>query len=278
MRKRLLGYAVAIVVGYLLILLLVRVFEPKLIFFPDYPGRLSGEWRPRDLPVQDVWIKTHDGVTLHAWWIPNPRAQVTFLAFHGNAANIANRAELYRFLWTSPANVLAVEYRGYGRSEGEPSERGFYRDADAAYAYLVQEQHRPANQIISFGQSLGSAVAVDLASRRAVAGVVLEGSFPSARAVAQKVYWFLPGIGLVGKSKFDTAKKLSNVGVPILIVHCVSDPVISFSFGEEVYRRAREPKFFLRVAGECHEEASLFASEKYRAELGRFLQGVIPGR
>ena len=273
-----LGYAAAIVIGYLLILLLVRVFESKLVFFPDYPGRLTGEWQPRGLPVQDAWIKTHDGVALHAWWIPNSHAQVTFLAFHGNAANIANRAELYRFLWMLPANVLAVEYRGYGRSEGKPSEAGLYRDADATYDYLVREQHTPAEQIISFGQSLGSAVAVDLASRRTVAGIVLEGSFPSARAVAQKVYWFLPGIGLVARSKFDTAKKLSRVRVPILIVHCVSDPVVSFSLGEEVYRQAQEPKSFLRVEGECHEEASLSAPEKYRAELGRFLRSVRPGR
>lgn len=272
------GYAAAIVVGYLLILLLVRVFEPKLIFFPDYPGRLTGEWHPRELPVQDAWIKTRDGVTLHGWWIPNPHAQVTFLAFHGNAANIANRAELYRFLWATPANVLAVEYRGYGRSEGKASEAGLYLDADAAYDYLVQEKNTPPDRLISFGQSLGSAVAVDLASRRTVAGIVLEGSFPSARAVARKVYWFLPGISLVGKSKFDTAKKLASVRVPILIVHCVRDPVVSFSLGEEVYRRAQEPKFFLRVEGECHEEASLFAPEKYRAELGRFLQSVTPRR
>ncbi len=272
------GYAATIALGYLLILLLLRVFEPKLIFFPDYPGRLTGEWHPKGLPVQDTWIKTQDGVTLHAWWIPSPQARVTFLAFHGNAANIANRAELYRFLWTLPANVLAVEYRGYGRSEGKPSETGLYRDADAAYDYLVQEQHIPAERIISFGQSLGSAVAADLASRRTVAGVVLEGSFPSARAVAQKVYWFLPGISLVGKSKFDTAKKLASVRVPILIVHCVRDPVVSFSLGEEVYRQAQEPKFFLKVEGECHEEASLFAPETYRAELSRFLQSVSPAR
>lgn len=270
-----LSTAATVAVAYLLILLLMRLFESRLIFFPNTPGRLSGDWHPPGLPIEDVWIQTGDGLKLHGWWIPNPQAQVTFLAFHGNAANIANRAEAYRFLWTSPANVLAVEYRGYGRSEGEPSEAGLYRDAAAAYDYLVEQRRLPADRIVAFGQSLGSAVAADLASRRTVAGMVLEGSFPSARAVAQRVYWFLPGIGLVGKSKFDTASKLLYIRAPILIVHCARDPVVSFSLGEEVYRRAREPKFFLRVEGDCHEEASLFASEKYRAALGAFLQTLL---
>ena len=122
--------------AYLIVLILIRVFETHLIFFPDYPGRLAGDWTPRGLSVQDVRLRSEDGVQLHAWWIPTDKAKFTFLAFHGNAGNITDRAEVYKFLAELPANVLAVEYRGYGRSEGSPSENGVYLDAQGAYEYL----------------------------------------------------------------------------------------------------------------------------------------------
>jgi len=268
---RIRGYAIAILVAYLLILLLLRIFESKLIFFPNYPGRLTGDWQPHGLPIQDVWIETPDGVKLHSWWVPNPGAKFTFLAFHGNAANIANRADLYRFLWNLPANVLAVEYRGYGRSDGEPSEQGLYRDGEAAYDYLLRNRAIKPEQIVSFGQSLGTAVAVDLATKRKVRGIVLEAPFPSTRAVAKKAYPFLPGAGWVAKSKFDTARKLASVNVPILIVHCSNDPVLPSPLSEDVFHAAHDPKSFFEIQGMCHEEASLVSPERYAAQLQDFL-------
>jgi len=260
--------------AYLVILLLLRVFEHNLIYFPDYPGRLSGDWQPRDLPIEDVWLQTADGAKLHAWWIPNQTAEFTFVAFHGNAANIAARADVYRFLHALPAHVLAVEYRGYGRSEGSPSEAGLYLDAQAAYDHLIGQRGIAPRRIISYGQSLGTAVAADLAAKREVGGVLLEAPFPSTRAVVRRVYWFLPGAELVARSKFDTTKKLAGAHSPILIVHCAHDPVLAFSLGEKVYARAPEPKFLWRVEGECHEEASLIAPKEYRAQLLAFLVRV----
>jgi hypothetical protein len=114
LRSRLSMFLLYILIAYALLLALVRIFESRLIFFPDYPGRLEGDWHPRVLPVQDVWLTASDGTKLHAWWIPNDNAKFTFLAFHGNAANIANRAPVYEFLRHTPANVFALEYRGYG--------------------------------------------------------------------------------------------------------------------------------------------------------------------
>jgi fermentation-respiration switch protein FrsA (DUF1100 family) len=269
--KSVLGLVTMMAVAYLVILFLFRVFENRFIYFPNYPGRLSGDWRPEGLPVQDVWLQTADGVKLHAWWIKGEGAEFTFLAFHGNAANIANRADIYRFLRDLPANVLAVEYRGYGRSGGKSDEAGLYRDAEAAYNYLVRERAIAPSRIIAFGGSLGTAVAVDLAAKQEVGGVVLEAPFASAKAVARRVYPFLPGLGLIAGSKFDTAAKLAKVHRPILVIHCARDPVLPFALGEEVYRLAREPKFFLRIEGACHEEASQVAPAEYRAKLGAFL-------
>ncbi len=243
--SRLLNLLLAILVGYLLVLVLVRIFEPRLIFFPNYPDRLDGDWHPRALPVQDVWLAASDGVKLHAWWIPHDNAKFTFLAFHGNASNIANRAPTYEFLRSTPANVLALEYRGYGHSEGKPGEAGVYRDAEAAYEYLVNIKGIDRKAVISFGQSLGSAVATHLAARRQVAGVVLEAPF-----------W------------------VKEIHAPILIVHCDQDPVIPFRFGQDVYDAALPPKNFLRINGYCHEESSLIAPTQYRTALQEFLNSL----
>src|SRR5208282_4491381 len=137
LRKRRSMFLLYILLAYVLLLVLVRLFERRMIFFPDYPGRLEGYWHPRKLGPEDVWITAADGTRLHAWWVPNANAKFTFLAFHGNASNIANRAPTYEFLRDTPANVLALEYRGYGHSEGKPTEAGLYLDAEAAYQYLV---------------------------------------------------------------------------------------------------------------------------------------------
>jgi fermentation-respiration switch protein FrsA (DUF1100 family) len=241
-RSRLLNLLLTILVAYLLVLALVRMFESRLIFFPNYPNRLEGDWNPRALPVQDVWLTASDGVKLHAWWIPHRDAKFTFLAFHGNASNIANRASIYEFLHSTPANVFALEYRGYGHSEGKPDEAGVYRDAEAAYEYLVNTKGIDRKAIISFGQSLGTAVATRLAARHQVAGLVLEAPFPSASRVAHKVFWFLPGVSLLVHGQFDTQEWLKEIHTPILIVHCDQDPVIPFQFGQEVYNATLLPK------------------------------------
>lgn len=269
--RRFVNILLTILIGYVIALLVLRLFESHLLFFPDYPGRLEGDWHPRTLPVEDVWLKAADGTKLHAWWIPNKDAKFTFLAFHGNASNIANRASVYEFLRDTPANVFALEYRGYGHSAGKPSESGIYLDAQAAHQYLVDVQKIDPKKIISFGQSLGTAVAANLAYRLPVGAVVLEAPFPSASAVARKVFWFLPGIQFFVRGQLNTAVRLQHTGAPLLVVHCAQDPVIPFEFGQTVYDGAPEPKHFLKIENECHEEASIVSPSKYRDALNDFL-------
>jgi fermentation-respiration switch protein FrsA (DUF1100 family) len=270
-RARLVNILLTILIGYTAALLAIRLFESHLIFFPDYPGRLEGDWHPRNLPVQDVWVTSSDGTKLHAWWIPNDQAKFTLLAFHGNASNIANRAGTYAFLRDTPANVFALEYRGYGHSEGSPSEAGIYRDADATYQYLLNTRGIDPKTIVSFGQSLGTAVAADLAAHRRVAAVILEAPFPSAARLARKLFWFLPGIELFVHGQLNTTANLNKSSAPVLIVHCTQDPVIPYRFGKAVYDSAPSPKKFLQIDGLCHEESSLIAPSKYRATLQEFL-------
>jgi uncharacterized protein len=274
LQRRLLSHVVTILIAYLAVLALVRIFESHFIFFPNYPSRLDGDWHPRGLNVQDVWLTTSDGIKLHAWWIPGENARFTFLAFHGNASNIANRAPVYEFLRSIGANVFAVEYRGYGRSQGKPSESGVYRDADAAYEYVVNAKQIDPKTIISFGQSLGTAVATHLAAHRQVAGLVLEAPFPSASRVAGKVFWFLPGVSLLVHGQFDTKDWIKEIHAPVLIVHCTDDPVIPIQFGQKVFDAANPPKSFLRINGSCHEEASIIAPNRYREALQSFLDSL----
>jgi len=278
LRYRVSMFLLWILVAYVLLLLIVRAFEGRLIFFPDYPGRLEGDWHPHRLAPQDVWLTSSDGTRLHCWWISKPNARFTFLAFHGNASNIANRAPTYEFLSNTPANILALEYRGYGHSQGKPSEAGIYMDAEAAYQYLVKQRRLDPKSIISFGQSLGTAVATHLAANRTVGGVILEAPFPSAARVASKLYWFLPGLSLLMHGQLDTESNLRKIGAPVLVVHCVHDPVIPFQFGEQVYTSAHAPKQFVQINGSCHEEASLVDPVQYDSALQSFLGSLTAAR
>ena len=268
------SYFLTIVVAYLLVLALARVFESRLVFFPNYPGRLDGEWHPRGLNVGTFGSRPLTVSSSTRGWVPDDKARFTFLAFHGNASNIANRAPTYEFLHDTHVNVFALEYRGYGHSEGKPSEAGFYHDAEAAYEYLVNTKGIDRKVIISFGQSLGTAVATHLAAHSEVAGVVLEAPFPSASRVAHKAFWFLPGVSLLVRGQFNSQIWLKEIRAPILIVHCNQDPVIPFQFGQEVYAAALPPKTFLQISGYCHEESSLIAPTQYRTALLHFLNNL----
>ena len=272
--KRLSMFLLYLFVAYIVLLIVVRLVENRMIFFPNYPNRLEGDWHPRALAPDDVWLTSSDGTKLHAWWISNPAAKFTFLAFHGNASNIANRDATYEFLRDVPGNVLALEYRGYGHSEGKPSELGLYLDADAAYQFLIDTKRLDPKSILSFGQSLGTAVATDLAAHRRVGGLILEAPLPSASRAASKLFWFLPGMNLLVYSQFDTIGKLKKVTAPVMVVQCTHDPVLPLQFGQEVYKAAPLPKRSLWIEGECHEESSLIAPVKYRSALQQFLASL----
>jgi fermentation-respiration switch protein FrsA (DUF1100 family) len=266
--------AVTLPVAYVIVLLLIRFLEPHFLFFPNYPDRLGGDWNPRALERQEVWFNATDGTRLYGWWAPADNAKFTFLAFHGNAGNIADRTYLYEFLRATPANVFAVEYRGYGRSEGSPTETGLYQDADAALKYLIEVKRLERKQIIVFGQSLGTAVATHVASQNKVGGLILEAPFPSASAVAQHTFWFLPGISLLVYSQLDTEKRIKQLDAPLLVVHCEQDPVIPLQFGQKVYEAAHPPKSFVLIKSSCHEESALIAPIEYRNALQTYLQSA----
>lgn len=270
-------FLILIATLYVLLLVLIRASESAFIYFPNTPGRLDGDWHPQTMPVQEVWLTTSDGTKIHTWWILTEHAKFTFITFHGNAGNITHRAYAYQFLRQLPANVLAVEYQGYGRSEGSPSEAGLYRDAEAGFQYLVTTRGLDPHTIISYGQSLGTTVAAHLAAERPVGGVVLEAPLPSLSIAARKFMWYLRGLGLLAHGQFDTIRRVKKINAPILIVQCDHDPVLPVEFGREVAEASHPRSTFLELKGDCHEEASLVAPEIYREALLQFLTS-IPAR
>ena len=267
------GLGRAVLLGLLVGILFLRLFEDRFIFFPDRytPEDLKPE--AHGVQAEDVYFLTGDGVRLHGWWAPAADARFTVLYFHGNAGNLSYRIDNIGFLQQLPAHVFAVDYRGYGQSQGRPSENGVYRDAEAAYDYLVGERQVAPERLLVLGQSLGVGVAVDLATKRKVAGLILEAGFPSARRAAQRAIW-LPGLGYLIRSKFDAAAKLKHIHVPVLVAHCQQDSVLPYELGEELFAAAQEPKTFVSYPGDCHEPLYVADPGDYAVKLRSFLQSI----
>jgi uncharacterized protein len=237
-----------------------------------YPMRHPvGDWaQAAALGVRDVWLTTSDGVRLHGWWKPVEGAAHVVLFLHGNAGNVTHRDLHLREIARAGASVLVLDYRGYGRSEGRPTEDGLYRDADAAYQWL-RGQGWLASQIVLHGESLGSAVAVDLATRMPCAGVVLEAPFTSVRAVAARV---VPGLGPLLVGGFDSKAKIGRLKVPLLVIHGERDEIIDYSFGRELFESAPEPKQFWSVPGAGHNNLLMHAAREYAPRLRAFYESL----
>ena len=219
---------------------------------PYYPLKYpSGFWGLQsELGAKDVWLLTSDGVRLHAWWVMAPQASLVTLYLHGNAGNVTHRFLQIREITAAGSSVLMLDYRGYGKSGGSPSEHGLYADADAAYLYLLDHGYS-ARHIVLQGESLGTAVAVDLASRKECAGVVLEAAFTSGRDVANTV---LPVIGPLLFRGFDSKSKIAKIRAPLLFFHGDRDEIIPLKLGRSLFEAAPEPKWFIEVPGAGHND------------------------
>lgn len=255
--ERSLQYVLLVAVAVALSVLVIRWMEPGLVFFPaPYP---QGIWDPERLGVQveDVWLRADDGTRLHAWWLPPTDGAEAddfpaLLWCHGNAGNITGRAPQAGRLAAAGIGVLLFDYRGYGRSEGSPSEDGIYADADAAYAHLTGERGIDPRRLVLMGRSLGSAPAARLARHRPHAGLVLVSPFPSARAMARHSFG-LP-LDLVARSRFPVARWVERRSGPLLVIHGLDDRIVPPRMGRDVYDAAAEPKEWLEVPGATHND------------------------
>jgi fermentation-respiration switch protein FrsA (DUF1100 family) len=242
----------------------------RSIYYPSkYP---DGPWDSQaQLGAADVWLEASGSVRLHAWSVPGGNAGLVTLYLHGNAGNIAYRYPRFHEIAAAGSSILALDYRGYGKSGGSPSEKGVYADAEAAYDYLLRTGYRPG-QIVLHGESLGTAVAVDLASRRPCAALVLEAPFTSARDVAGTV---LPVIGPLLVWGFDSRSKIARVRAPVLAIHGDRDDIIPLRLCQSLMAAAPGPKSLWIVPGAGHNDIVETAGATYRQHLSAFYAGLL---
>jgi hypothetical protein len=268
-------------------------FEEKLIYFPEkYPagfwnlagtsGRSTAGVADNSIVplIEDCWFTTSDNVRLHGWYCAPVQkkgdsfvpvaARMTVLWFHGNAGNLSHRYDMIRMLIGLPVNIFIIDYRGYGRSEGSPSENGLYLDARAAWDYLTSGRGISPEKIILFGKSLGGVPAIDLATRVEPAGLIAQSSFTSAADVAAQVLPLYPAMFL--RTKMDSLSKVRNVTCPKLFIHSRADEVIPFKLGVKLFEAAPEPKEFYEVAGAPHNSTYLVGGKDYFNAIKRFVE------
>lgn len=256
------------------------LFERSMIYYPTrYP---DGTWDTEALvagtgaTLESCFFPTADGVTLNAWWFrpsptarPAPTAATVLLWFHGNAGNLSYRADMMLDLGRIPVQVFIVDYRGYGRSDGSPSEEGLFRDGEAAWRYLTAARNVPADRVVVFGKSLGGAVAVSLASKVVPAGLVVQSSFTSVPAMAAHHFPFIPRALI--RTRMDSRSKIGRVRCPILVIHSPQDEIVPFALGRALYDAAPEPKRLVEVPGASHNDTWLVGGEQYLDALRSFI-------
>ena len=200
--------------------------------------------------VEERWMQTGDGVRLHAWYASGGRDAPSLIWSHGNGGNIAGRGDVLLALAGRGLNVLAYDYRGYGKSGGRPSESGVYRDAEAAYD-SERRSGVPAKRIVAFGESLGGAVSVSLARNRPCAGVALVSTFTNLRDVARDHFGPL---ALFAGERFNSLDGVRALTVPVFIAHGDQDEVVPYDLGQRLFAAANQPKQFLQVRGAHHND------------------------
>lgn len=263
---------VAVAVGaYGLLLVYMFIVQPRLVFLPDLPSRTLGPGPDAiGLAYEDIHIETEDNIRLHGWFVPAPAARGVVLFFHGNAGNISHRRESIELFHHLGLNVFIIDYRGYGRSEGSPSEQGLYQDANAAWLYLTAEKGFDPENVIIFGRSLGGAAAAKLASGVQARGLILESTLSSARDFARAVFRILSRL-VVMRYDFNIAQYIQRVNYPVLVLHSPEDEIMPFHLGEKVYDLANQPKHFVRMRGD-HNNGFLLSQPEYQQELDRWLK------
>ena len=247
------------------------VIERIFVFFPD--RELLASPTEFGLDFEDVSFQATDGVTLHGWFVPGPK-DITWLWFHGNAGNVSHRLEnLLLIHQRLGVNVFLFDYRGYGRSSGRPSEKGTYRDGEAAFKYLRSRPDIDSQKIVFFGRSVGCAVAVDLATKHEPYGLILESPFTSVADMAKRAFPFLP-VGFLVRGTYDSVSRIKSISAPLLVLHGERDDVVPIELGRRLFEVANEPKTFYTITGAGHNNTYVEGGEPYLAALEQFLQSL----
>jgi fermentation-respiration switch protein FrsA (DUF1100 family) len=252
--------------------MLFRWFEHSRVYHPSRQLEATGAELGR--PFENVFFKTSDGVELNGWFYPAaanaPYGQFAFLNCHGNGGNISNRLGLYQALLALGANVFSFDYRGYGASQGKPTEEGTYLDAQAAYQWLRKKGFAGKN-IIVYGESLGGGIASEVCAREETGGLILQSTFTSLPDIGAELYPWLP-VRLIGRIRYDTRGKLPRLKIPVLVMHSRDDGLIGFRHSQENFAAANEPKFFSELRGGHSDQA--WEAPGFKSAIEKFLEAV----
>lgn len=265
------SFLLTVLGAWCLVVVGVYFGQERLLFLPGLPSRAIAA-TPADIGLEfrDLEIATVDGVRLHGWHVPAANARGTVLFMHGNAGNISHRLDSIRIFNALGLSVLIFDYRGYGRSEGKPSEQGVLRDGHAAWDHLVHEIGEAAGRVVVFGRSLGGAPAAEVAARNAPAALILESTFTSVPDLAAKLYWWLPARRLA-RISLDVRATLARVRVPVLVVHSADDEIIGYDHALALHAAAPEPRRLLTLHGD-HNGGFIQSGEVYTRGLRSFIE------
>jgi len=253
--------------SWLILSCLLYIFQDRFIYYPQ--KELSANPADMGMAYEDVEILASDGTRLHGWYIAHEEPLGTLLFMHGNAGNISHRLDSINIFHQLGLSVLIFDYRGFGRSEGSPSEQGTYADARAAWDYLITVKKADAGRIILFGRSLGSAVATWLAHEKSPSLLIIESAFTSIVEMARKYYPYLP-VKWLTRTRYPSIEYIQKINCPVLVIHSPEDEIIPFEFGSQLFDAARQPKTFLQIRG-SHNDGFLLSGDKYREGVREFI-------
>lgn len=256
-------------IAWAIVVFLMLALESSFLYFPS--RTLDALPQGYGLAADEVRLTTVDGVRLHGWWLRG-RGERVLVWYHGNAGNISHRLDnAKRLIDRLGLDILLVDYRGYGLSEGRPEEAGLYRDGLAMYDEAARRGF-PPDRIVLFGRSLGAAVAVEVGLHRRSAAVILETPFRSVPAMAREHYPFIPAALI--RSRYDIEAKVANLSVPVLILHGDRDEIVPLAHARRIFDLARPPKRFYLIRGASHNDTYLVGGEEYFRAWGEFLKGI----
>ena len=260
---------ISVVLAYAAVVALVFFFQARLVYYPGIGREVSVTPQAYGLAFEAAEIRTADGETLHGWWVPAYNARGTVLFLHGNAGNISHRLDYLLMFSRLGYSSFIIDYRGYGRSTGSPSEEGTYRDAEAAWDYLRQARTVRQQDLVIVGESLGGGVATWLAAKVPPRALVLLSTFTSVNDLGSEIYWFLP-VRLINRIRYDNLRNLELISAPLFVAHSRDDEIVPFAHGRRLFDAARGPKDFLEMRG-GHNEGLVFTRKEWTAQLGSFL-------
>lgn len=266
--------ALVVAVGFWTIILMI--FEEDFIYFPSPYDEQEYRSARELLHATDQRFTAEDGTELHGWFVPAQEPIATLVMSHGNAGNISHRVELLRRLQRVGLQTFIYDYRGYGLSRGRPSEEGIYADGRAAFDAARAIAGVDSLPIILFGTSLGGPVAVDVALHRPADGLILEATFPSAKAMARELYPFLP-VQFLLRSDFSSISKIGRVHIPVLFLHGTDDEIVPIQLGKQLFEAANEPKVFYEIPGAHHNDTFLVGGAPYLERIRDFALSLKSG-